>query len=355
MGIKNLHPFLRKTCPDIYRQHHLSEYRFKRFAIDLSIYLCKYKTIYGEKWLDALFRLICILRKWNIHMVFVYDSKAPPEKDRERQERRDARKKNEERIHELETGWMEERQKCVINDNNYNIDVEQIENINLKTTLGKKKQIWTVMEIDNEMNRLRRTIFSITMKDIELTKELFEICRVPYVVAIGEAEATCSVLNKDGYVYGVLTEDTDVLAYGCGKMLSRLDFEEETVYEICFQEILDTTMVNQDQFLDFCIMCGTDYNTNIYRIGPDKAFKLIKKHKSLDEIECKCNSFSVTSLNYKRVREIFRHVKFRVNGTIPYCGIPDRGQLQMFCFENNIECDMRKTDDIFAEKSLSFG
>jgi 5'-3' exonuclease len=351
MGIKNLHPFLRKVCPDIYQQHHLSEYRLKRFAIDLSIYLCKYKTIYGEKWLDALFRLICILRKWNIHMVFVYDSKAPPEKDRERQERRVARKKNEERILELELGWVQERNKYM--GDNTIIDIEQMEDVPLKTTLGKKKKIWTMFEIDNELNRLRRTIFSITMKDIELTKELFEICRVPYLLAIGEAEATCSVLNKNGYVYGVLTEDTDVFAYGCPNMLSKLDFERETVFDICLDDILNKTELQQDQFLDFCIMCGTDYNTNLYRIGPDKAFKLIKKYNNIDEIGKKCDSLSITSLNHKRVREIFREVNFRLD-RIPYCGIPEKVQLQMFCFHNNIEYDRTKIEEIFSEKNLEF-
>lgn len=353
MGIKNLHPFLRKICPNIYQQHHLSEYRFKKIAIDLSIYLCKFKTIYGEKWLEALFRLICILRKWNIHMVFVFDSKAPPEKDREKEERRQARKKNEERVVKLESIWMEERINYMRDDSK--IEIASIKDEQLRNILQKKKNNWTRYDIDVEVDRLRKTIFSITTQDIELTKQLFEICCIPYMLAIGEAEATCSILSRQGHVYGVLTEDTDVLAYGCPNMLLKLDFEEETVFEICLEKVLNQIEMDENQFLDFCIMCGTDYNQNLFRIGPDKAFKLLKKYKNLDELlKYKGNEIPIESLNHKRVKEIFQKVNISLEKPIQYCGIPEYKNLQMFCFHNNIAYDNKTIEEIFSRKDIIF-
>ena len=80
MGIKNLHSFLRSKCPEIYKTMHLSEYAYKKIAIDISLYMFKYKTIFGDKWLDAFLKLVACLRKNEIHCVFIYDNGAPPEK-----------------------------------------------------------------------------------------------------------------------------------------------------------------------------------------------------------------------------------------------------------------------------------
>ena len=85
MGIKNLNQFLRKNCPNIYVEKHLSNYAFKKIAIDISLYMFKYKTIFGDNWVDAFINLISCLRRNEIHCVFVYDGKAPPDKEKEQE------------------------------------------------------------------------------------------------------------------------------------------------------------------------------------------------------------------------------------------------------------------------------
>ena len=93
MGIKNLHSFLRSKCPEIYKTVHLSEFSYRKIAIDISLYMFKYKTIFGDKWLDAFIKLIACLRKNEIHCVFIYDNGAPPEKMSEREERANKKQK----------------------------------------------------------------------------------------------------------------------------------------------------------------------------------------------------------------------------------------------------------------------
>ena len=41
MGIKNLHSFLRSKCPEIYETVHLSEFSYRKIAIDISLYMFK--------------------------------------------------------------------------------------------------------------------------------------------------------------------------------------------------------------------------------------------------------------------------------------------------------------------------
>lgn len=39
-----------------------------------------------------------------------------------------------------------------------------------------------------------------------------------------------------------------------------------------------------DQFIDMCILLGCDYAPQIRGIGPRKAYELIQKHKSIENI-----------------------------------------------------------------------
>ena len=48
MGIKNLHKFLKKHAEDAYEVTHLSNFEYKKIAIDTSLYMYKYKVIFAD-------------------------------------------------------------------------------------------------------------------------------------------------------------------------------------------------------------------------------------------------------------------------------------------------------------------
>ena len=102
MGIKGLHKFLRDMCPEVFEDIHISEYAYKKVAIDISLYLYLFKASYGKFWLKAFIQLVQCLRKNEIHCVFIYDFSAPPEKAQEQKERREVRARHEERVVQLE-------------------------------------------------------------------------------------------------------------------------------------------------------------------------------------------------------------------------------------------------------------
>ena len=64
--------------------------------------------------------------------------------------------------------------------------------------------------------------------DYNHVRELFDILRVPYLTAIGEAEKMCAKLSIDNLVDAVLSEDTDVLAYGAPNFMSKIDTYQDT-------------------------------------------------------------------------------------------------------------------------------
>lgn len=332
MGIRNLHTFLHKTCPQIYNKVPLTKYAFKKIAIDLSIYMCKYKTTYGPNWLDAFVQLMVTLRKHDIHFVFVYDSKAPPEKDKERKSRSEARAKNKKRIDSICENWeaYKDTHEDLVLD-----DIQDAVLLQFVSKISQQKIDSKFFDIDVEIEKLKNSVFTISSDDFNMTKELFQLCEVPIVIAEGEAEATCALLNKKELVSAVLTDDTDVLAYRAPIMLHRIDFTDNTIVEIDYQEMLECLHISPASFLDFCIMCGTDYNTNIPKVGSDRSYKLIKQYESIDHLKSQFPNWSFDVLNYVRVREIFCFD--HDTSPVPFVGFPDVDKVKLFFFNNNIK------------------
>ena len=351
MGIKNLHHFLRKACPLIYSENHLSKYAYKKVAIDTSIFMCRFKTTYGRQWLDAFLQLTTILRENEVHPVFVYDTKAPVEKEEERRSRTLARLKTKERVDAVFAAWetykslFQDQDECfglngVIPLDREKMTPELSEFINKHFT---DYEAYSIVAIDNAIDHMLNTLLSIRAEDFEMTRTLFDIMDIPYLMATGEAEATCAMLCRLGLVHAVLSEDTDVLNYKAPRFLHKLNMNQQTLVEIEYEDMLSRLDITEEQFLDFCIMCGTDYNNNLYKIGPEKSFRLLKKFGSIEQIKIHNPSIDMSEFPYIRVREIFKDdqkISPEMIRAVRYSGFPDSQRLLEFCFKHNCRFDL---------------
>jgi len=354
MGIKNLHQFLRKACPLIYSEIHLSRYAYKKIAIDTSIYMCKFKTSYGKQWLDAFLLLVTVLRENEIHPVFVYDTKFPVEKDQEKKNRTLARIKTKERVEKISTDW--DAYKASFSSEVFATGVlpHLPENMSVELTdfLGKTERTsLVVIDVDREMDHLQNTLLSIRTEDFDLTRELLTLLGVAWLNATGEAEATCAVLCRTGLVDAVLSEDTDVLNYCATRFLHRLNIHGQTAMEIDYHELLVRLDFTADQFLDFCIMCGTDYNTNLFKIGPEKSYRLLKKHGRIEQIHEQYPGIDMSAFPFPRVREIFvddQSLTEEQTGAALYSAVPNTHRLSEFCFVNNCRFDLQRLVHAFT-------
>jgi len=354
MGIKNLHPFLRKTCPFIYSDISLSEFAFEKIAIDTSIFLCKFKTTSGSNWKEAFFQFVIRLRALDVHPVFVFDTVFPVEKDLEKQNRIDARNKIRERTARIAMAWKEVTQDKVAESITIDLSHERWrENLDfadfLKKVAERSRQHalvdgttvfqFAVADVCKEIEKLQNACFVLRTEDFLWTKKLLDVLRVPYVPAVGEAEATCAVLNRHGLVKAVLSEDTDVLAYGAPVFLHRINVADLTVSQIHCDTMLRALELMAPQFLDFCIMCGTDYNTNIPRIGPDKSYRFIQKFGTIENMLARCEQLDGTPLKYQRVRQLF-DTSFDISHLhVPYCDVPDLVEIRDFCVAHQLPFD----------------
>jgi flap endonuclease-1 len=357
MGIKSLNKFLRNNCPQIYKQVHISDFAFKKVAIDISLYLCKFKTVCGERWLAAFINLIACLRRNEIHCVFIYDTGYPQEKVAEREERALARQKTELRVCELEDAM--EHFYATNEVRQILIDLYKRKNkvMKNKRLLGYSVKVDMEIDIkvvDEDIKKMRGGILDMSnlAADFALTKILFDILNVPYYDAPMEAETMCSCLCKRGLVDAVLSEDTDVLAYGAPIFLSKIDTTNDICVQIDYGEMLKALELKKDEFLDLCIMCGTDYNKNIFRVGPEKAYKYILQYRSIEDID-KNTKLDVSILNHVRGRELFKDYEQK-QVDIPYCGKPDFTVLSEFIVKNNVKINIEGLRRSFIHNVIVF-
>ena len=342
MGIKNLNKFLHKKSEDIFKTIHLSEYAYKKIAVDISLFLYKFKAISNENWLVCFINMICCLRKNNIHCIFIYDGKAPPEKDNEKIKRQQTKENERKKIYDLEYSLNIYHTTGIIEQILYDFYTKNSH----KRLLGNNDKIDMIF-VENEIKKKVNQIIDITSEDFDKTRELFDILKIPYYTAPEEAEKFCSYLCINGLVDSVLSDDTDVIAYNCPFFLTKLDIYNDTFVEISNKNVLNILNITNKQLLDFCIMCGTDYNNNIPKIGPENAFKYISKYINIEEIE-KNLKIDVTILNHIRVRELFTVFDKYEIINIKYCSSPNFDDLIKFTQTNLLKIDIDKIKKDFT-------
>jgi len=337
MGINNLNKILKRYSPESFETIQLSSLSGKKIAIDTSLYMYKYKVIFGEIiWLRAFCNLICCMRKHNIHPIFIFDSQAPPEKLEEQMERKAQRQKLVDKLTQLEQDYRDFKEKGSITKNMLDLCEGKAKQHRLLTT---DDSIFREDIIIDKIETLKKQTISIKKEDFDLVKELFKVMKIPYYDAVSEAEALGAYLSREGRVEGVMTSDTDVLAYGTTNFFKDIDTSKDTIIRVNMEKLLDTLEMTQYQFRDMCIMCGTDYNKNIPKIGPMKAYSLMKEYKNIDEME-KQTQKDVSILKHHRVRELFSFDNNYFTQRITSCRKVDVNKLEQFLFKYN--CSLNK-------------
>lgn len=348
MGIGGLNKFLREMCPHVYQSVELKDFAFKKCAIDTSMYIYKYMAIFGpEDWMTAFISLVACLKENRIHPCFIFDNGCPQEKLIERARRKEGRGKIDDKVEKLEneileyysTGTFSPFLEILYNQKCLEKDDQPKRLLSTRKVPNDDK----IKKLEEELERLRNQSITVTEDDILKIKEFLNLVKIPYFDAELEAETTCVDLCKRGKVDFVISEDSDVFAYGCPLTVKDINTNDGKCVAIVYDDILSGLEMTEKTFLDFCIMCGCDYNSNIPLIGCKKAFSFMKEHKDIDALiqsgVCK-KDHSV--LKHVRVRELFTEYA-KTTYDVPYSGLVDDFEtLSLFLFTKNIKYDTEK-------------
>ena len=315
MGIKNLSIILNQKCSCAINERNLTSYSGMVIGIDVSIFL--YKYLYNnDDHIEGLTRFILRLYKNNIVPVFIFDGKPPKEKSDVLLERKEKREYLIAKKNVLEF--------CIKKDDIQTYETYDSFKINLINLAKNQKNDFIITEeeikdyytknIDDlkaDLEKVTKKIIRVSSSHIESAKKLFDLFGVSYIVSPTEAECLLAVLCKENYVDACISEDMDILANGGDLFLRNFNADKNFVDEYCLEGILNTLELTQDQFIDMCILCGSDYTDKINGMGPITALKMIKKYNNLENVIDQFNvykKFEVPNkFDYNKARDLFKN------------------------------------------------
>ena len=318
MGISNL----LKILESIQTSRHLSYYKGKRVAVDgycwlhKSIYLLSeqiFHNPHSKRYLKYLNKRVDQLLRFNITPIIVFDGDKLQMKKIEEEERQ--KRRNE-------------------------VTMESLKLIRK----GKEKEAQTKRLEGIDINP------QMAYEFIKLLKQK----KVEYYVAPYEADVQLAYLDKINYVDCVITEDSDLLALGCKKVLYKLDLDTNIGLEIELKNLkrcskYDFSEFDSDKFLTFCILSGCDY-FKIKSVGANAAYKIINSSSSYKQcIKTLCDNVNKKNkesekLEYDELIEKFEKAFLTFRYQVVYC--PIEKKLKYFS-------DIKKTKYKFASKYLN--
>ncbi|PPD90196.1 hypothetical protein GOBAR_DD12859 [Gossypium barbadense] len=130
-----------------------------------------------------------------------------------------------------------------------------------------------------------------------MANQLIQILKsenVEFVVAPYEADAQLAYLAtleaEKGGVVSVITEDSDLIAYGCPAVTFKMDRYgngEELVLSKVFDSVSSKPSFrnfDKELFTGMCVLAGCDFLPSVPGIGIVKAHSLVSKYRNLDRV-----------------------------------------------------------------------
>ncbi|NWX30467.1 EXO1 Exonuclease, partial [Notiomystis cincta] len=252
MGIQGLLQFIREAA----EPSHVKKYRGLTVAVDTycwlhkGAYACAEKLARGEPtdlYVAFCMKLVHMLLSFGIKPILVFDGCTLPSKK------------------EVEKARREKRQ----------------------ASLLKGKQLLQEGRLAEARECFGRSV-NITHA---MAHEVIKAARaqgVDCIVAPYEADAQLAYLNKIGMVQAIITEDSDLLAFGCKKVFLKID-KFGNGLEIDQARLGNCKQLGnvftEEKFRYMCILSGCDYLPSMHGIGLAKACKLLKLANNPDIIK----------------------------------------------------------------------
>ncbi|KAG5517098.1 hypothetical protein RHGRI_037749 [Rhododendron griersonianum] len=149
--------------------------------------------------------------------------------------------------------------------------------------------------IEHETNGNNSAAYDCYQKAVDISPsvayELIQVLKqqnVHYVVAPYEADAQMTFLAVSKQVDAVITEDSDLIAFGCPRIIYKMDKFGQGV-EFRYSKLqqnkeLNFTGFTKQMLLEMCILSGCDYLLSLPGMGLKKAHALMKKFGSYDKV-----------------------------------------------------------------------
>ncbi|KAK2878851.1 hypothetical protein Q8A67_019642 [Cirrhinus molitorella] len=249
MGIQGLLQFIKDASEPI----SVKKYRGQTVAVDTYCWLhkgafsCAEKLAKGEptdQYVSYCMKFVDMLLSFGVKPILVFDGRNLPSKQEVEKSRRERRQAN----------------------------------------LQKGKQLLREGKISEARECFTRSV-NITPSMAHDVIKTARMRGVDCVVAPYEADAQLAFLNKSGIAQAVITEDSDLLAFGCKKVILKMDKQGNGLeIDQCHLGRCKSlgNIFTEEKFRYMCILSGCDYLPSLYGIGLGKACKLLRMANNPD-------------------------------------------------------------------------
>ncbi|KHJ88783.1 XPG I-region [Oesophagostomum dentatum] len=108
-------------------------------------------------------------------------------------------------------------------------------------------------------------------------QDFLSACGFPWIEAPGEAEAQCVELERLGLVQGVISDDSDVLAFGVKNVYRHLFAKNRNVQHYDSRKIQKSLGLSQSDFVGIALLSGGDYSPGLANVGIVNAIELLSE------------------------------------------------------------------------------
>lgn len=274
MGIKDFYKHLKSKCPECFVPTDYSVFENQKIALDMMNILYVYKARDEKNWMRRVIEFLIHLRNLRVHPVCVFDGQSHPLKQGTVEKRRSDREKGKERVEMLSQAVEQYRQ--------HQVRTEYFEQFleshpDLISKLTGRPILPQIYHYIQKLSKNYSLQFRTT--EIETLKKILRALGIIVLEAEHDGEALCSQLSAKGEVEVVISNDSDVFFFGCRQVLFK--FTEQGGYLVKFSDILQVLGLTEEEFVDMCLLCGTDFNTSIRGVGFCRALALIQTYKTI--------------------------------------------------------------------------
>jgi 5'-3' exonuclease len=239
MGVKYLNNYFLSNCSKKSIQKiTMEQCRNKTIAVDISIYL--YKFLADGAYMEQLYLFLATFTHYNIHAIFIFDGKSPPEKMALIRRRYNEKKEAESKYDDIQN---------------------QIASFEKNTP--------EYLNACEELENLRKKMVRIRNEHIVQAKALITAFGLTYYDAPNESDQLSAYMVQMGKAWACLSEDMDMFLLNCPRVLRGISLMNQTWILYDTVAILQDLNMKLQDLIDIVILSGT----SDYMIGDNKTDK----------------------------------------------------------------------------------
>jgi flap endonuclease-1 len=249
MGIRGLQQWIRWVAPTSIQSPEWTSLSHTCIGIDILGFLYRAKSR-GMYPIVYVAHLIAMCRRLEIEPIIIFDGKPPSEKQSTLEQRTALRaESNIKKTAILQTS---------------NPDVSMVK----------------------ELQKLELNSTYFTSEERDQVKQFLYSCGVLSLNASGEADNTLAYFSRKGWISAVISSDFDLLPRGVELLIvptsDGLPNENSGWKQYTLSNILQLSDMSYNQFVEMCVLMGSDYTSNMRSIPYKSAYWTVKRPGSME-------------------------------------------------------------------------